>query len=242
MLAYRILDGDSQILYANQPIQANEPLSHSVSMEPGQEYATDRYGPSCICPKCVASYKPHEVYICPKPKCRTPIALEKSQSDWWLHSDHPTGGIRCAKCKTIVDTTWYSIIVSDLLPMVDSIKLYEKASKTMSKIHNQKTDAGRLLLSLWSDQSPSLQVNSMLLPIVEYLLLTEEDNCGKFSLNYVRVCLYLLDLVALLRKDNYQFEAAFDLQSKLLDISKVVKCVVASDVQPIFLDYIQQLI
>lgn len=123
--------------------------------------------------------------------------------------------------------------------MQDAQLTYESNTKIMAKIHAQKTDACRMLLSDMGNHQPmSCECNRRLLSVAEDLMEAEAEQFGKLSLEFVAACVYWLDLAALLRGESYQFDEVYGcIVSKIAHISDVVEQVVASDIRTIFQNY-----
>lgn len=125
------------------------------------------------------------------------------------------------------------------MPIEVALLMYEGNTKIMAKVHAQKTDVCRFLLSNIGNYQPiSCECIRRLLSVAEDLMEAETERFGKLSLEFVAVCVYWLDLAALLQRESYPFDEAFGcIGSKIANILDVVEHVAASDIRTIFQNY-----
>lgn len=249
-------EGDALIIHASREIAANEEIfncyrpKRNLQDQDERVKLQEQYGFACECTKCstiqkqsekrpltAISQKSDQVYICLTAECRAPIILDDAKRFWWHREEKIS--IHCDTCGHSFETQWYTLFAKRQMTIQVALMMYEENTKIMAKVHAQKTDACRLLLSdMGTSQPISCEFNRRLLSVAEDLMEAEAEQFGKLSLEYLAACVYWLDLVALLRMESHRFDKAFDcIVSKMKDISDVVEQVVASDIQTIFQGY-----
>lgn len=208
-----------------------------------------QYGFACECSKCTTaqeqskkrpldkSQHSDQIYLCVKEECRAPIILDVAMRFWWHTQDK--ANISCAACGYTFEMQWNSPSAISQMPIPVALLMYEDKTKMMAKVHAQKTDICRSLLSNMGNYQPiDCEINRRLLFVAEDFMAAEAEQYGKYSLEYLAACIYWLDLAALLQMESYQFDESLgSIVSKIAHISDVMEHVVSLDIRTIIQHY-----